>query len=87
MDLTYDRLQGGVFEDDKDKKETVGAAEGAAQTETETKGEAVPPRSEPETLNSELKQVYSLFSASPWGARIGSLMGTVKKQVHIGLSY
>lgn len=32
-------------------------------------------------LNTELAQAYKAISSSPWGARLGALVGTVKKQV------
>ena len=31
-------------------------------------------------LNIELQEAYKAFSASPWGARLGGFLGTVKKQ-------
>ena len=31
-------------------------------------------------LNTELQEAYKSFSASPWGARLGGFLGTVKKQ-------
>ena len=31
-------------------------------------------------LNTELQEAYKAFSASPWGARLGGFLGTVKKQ-------
>lgn len=31
-------------------------------------------------LNTEFREVYNSFSASPWGARLGGFFGTVKKQ-------
>jgi hypothetical protein len=34
------------------------------------------------TLNDEFKDAYKAISASPWGARFGAFMGTVKKQVN-----
>ncbi|MCJ1312523.1 hypothetical protein MMC25_006197 [Agyrium rufum] len=32
------------------------------------------------SLNSEFQEAYKSFSASPWGARLGGFLGTVKKQ-------
>jgi hypothetical protein len=50
------------------------------------KGKAPADRSgsvkEEESLNEELQQAYKAISNSPWGARFGAFMGTVKKQVH-----
>lgn len=36
---------------------------------------------EKESLNDELSQAFKAVSNSPWGARFGAFMGTVKKQV------
>lgn len=33
------------------------------------------------SLNDEFKDAYKAFSKSPWGAKLGGLWGTVKKQV------
>lgn len=40
-----------------------------------------PEHPEKESLNEELSQAYKAISNSPWGARFGAFMGTVKKQV------
>ena len=32
------------------------------------------------SLNSELQEAYKTFSASPWGARLGGFLGSVRKQ-------
>lgn len=32
-------------------------------------------------LNTEFQEAYKAFSNSPWGARIGGFLGTVRKQV------
>jgi hypothetical protein len=34
------------------------------------------------SLNSEFQEAYKAISNSPWGARIGGLWGSVKKQVY-----
>lgn len=34
-----------------------------------------------ESLNAEFVEAYKAFSNSPWGAKFGAFMGTVKKQV------
>lgn len=39
------------------------------------------PEKPKESLNEEFQEAYKAFSASPWGARVGSFIGTVKKQV------
>lgn len=39
------------------------------------------PEKPQESLNEEFQEAYKAFSASPWGARVGSFIGTVKKQV------
>jgi hypothetical protein len=33
------------------------------------------------SLNEEFQEAYKAISNSPWGARLGGLWGTVKKQV------
>lgn len=33
------------------------------------------------TLNAEFAQAYKVISSTSWGAKLGSLVGTVKKQV------
>jgi hypothetical protein len=33
------------------------------------------------SLNSEFQEAYKAISNSPWGARLGGIWGTVKKQV------
>jgi hypothetical protein len=38
---------------------------------------------EPTTLNDEFQEAYQAVANSPWGARLGGLWGTVKKQVGI----
>ena len=35
---------------------------------------------EKSNLNTELREAYTTFSSSPWGARLGGFFGTVKKQ-------
>ena len=39
-----------------------------------------PQSSSHSNLNTELQEAYKSFSASPWGARLGGFLGTVKKQ-------
>lgn len=39
------------------------------------------PEKPKESLNEEFQEAYKAFSASPWGVRVGSFIGTVKKQV------
>jgi hypothetical protein len=46
-----------------------------ASSSTEKKAEQQP------SLNSDLKDAYRVFSASPWGAKIGGFIGNVVKQV------
>lgn len=41
-------------------------------------------RSQQPSLNNELAQAYKAISATPWGARIGAFVGSVKKQVSVG---
>lgn len=33
------------------------------------------------TLTEDIQETYKAFSASPWGAKIGGFLGTVRKQV------
>ena len=35
------------------------------------------------SLNTEFAQAYKAISSSPWGARLGAFVGTVKKQVSV----
>ena len=35
------------------------------------------------SLNTEFVQAYKAISSSPWGARLGAFVGTVKKQVSV----
>ena len=44
-------------------------------------GKPQDPASPQTSLNSEFKDAYNAFSKSPWGAKLGGLWGTVKKQV------
>ncbi len=37
-------------------------------------------KNEKGNLNTELREAYTSFSASPWGARLGGFLGSVKKQ-------
>ena len=32
------------------------------------------------TLTEDIQETYKAFSASPWGAKIGGFLGTVRKQ-------
>jgi len=34
-------------------------------------------------LNTEVREAYKAFSASPWGAKLGGIWGSVKKQVSL----
>lgn len=53
--------------------------EEVAPTDTTNTGkELQPPK---ESLNEEFQQAYKAISASPWGARFGAFVGSVKKQV------
>lgn len=36
-------------------------------------------------LNTEVREAYKAISSSPWGAKLGGLWGTVKKQVRSGI--
>lgn len=66
MDVAYDHtFTDDVSADDKGKGKSVAPAASA----------------EEESLNEELQQAYKAISSSPWGARLGAFVGTVKKQV------
>lgn len=83
MDLAFDHIQ----EDAATKKE------GESGTNADIKDgskDAPKDESKPEqpqsSLNSELKDAYEAFSASPWGTRLGGLWGNVIKQVNLHTS-
>lgn len=46
------------------------------------------PAAEEPSLNAEFQEAYKAVANSPWGARLGGLWGSVKKQVcplsHVG---
>lgn len=65
MDIAYDHVQEAVLE--------------AGEEDPGKKAEAT--EKKPQSLNSEFEEAYKAISASPWGARFGAFMGTVKKQV------
>jgi hypothetical protein len=44
-------------------------------------GKGKDPERPKESLNEEFQEAYRAISASPWGAKFGSFIGTVKKQV------
>jgi hypothetical protein len=58
------------------QEEVISPDEAAQQAGKEKKGD------EP-TLNEEFAQAYKAISSSPWGARFGAFVGTVKKQVSV----
>jgi len=39
------------------------------------------------SLNAEFQEAYKAISSSPWGARLGGLWGSVKKQVFLLFTY
>jgi hypothetical protein len=39
------------------------------------------PNQHASTLTEDIQETYKAFSASPWGAKIGGFLGTVRKQV------
>lgn len=44
-------------------------------------------KAETSDLNAEFAEAYKAIAASPWGARFGALVGTVKKQVSMNPIY
>jgi hypothetical protein len=67
MDIAYDHIQEEVLSPDTD----------AAQRQGDEQQQQQPAPS----LNAEFAQAYKAISATPWGAKLGALVGTVKKQV------
>lgn len=65
MDLAYDHIQ----------EEALSPDEGGVK-----KAQAQEQQSDGGNLNTELQEAYKSFSASPWGARLGGFLTTVKKQ-------
>jgi hypothetical protein len=71
MDVAYDH----TFTDDAVTADKKGKAPARDQ-----EGEQ-----QEESLNEELQQAYKAISSSPWGARLGAFVGTVRKQVRFPL--
>ena len=69
MDLAYDHIQ----------EEVLDPADQSLPKAPSTSTEASQPPQEV-NLNTELQEAYKSFSASPWGARLGGFLNTVKKQ-------
>lgn len=65
MDLAYDHIQEQAFRKNE-------------QEEGQDDGEKA---QEVSSLNNDIQEAYKVFSASPWGARIGGFFGSVVKQV------
>lgn len=73
MDVAYDhQFQEAV---------TGGGSGGGANAGSSSSGKGKEPEREKESLNEELQQAYKAISNSPWGARFGAFVGTVRKQV------
>jgi hypothetical protein len=66
MDSAYDHLQDETYPSGSSKQ---GA--GGDSTHQETAN----------NLNAEIQDAYKAISSSPWAARLGGFLGTVKKQV------
>jgi len=56
------------------------AEEAALGAEVNEKGKDKAEGPEKETLNAEFQQAYKVISSSPWGARFGAFVGSVRKQ-------
>ena len=72
MDVAYDH---------QFQEAVTGAGSGASAGARSDKGKE--PEREKESLNEELQQAYKVISNSPWGARFGAFVGTVRKQVSL----
>ena len=68
MDSAYDHIQEESYPHDPTKQQA-----GGASTHSETAN----------NFNTEIQDAYKAISSSPWAARLGGFLGTVKKQVHI----
>ena len=69
MDLAYDHIQ----------EEVLDPADQSLSKAPSTSTKASHPAQEA-NLNTEFQEAYKSFSASPWGARLGGFLNTVKKQ-------
>ena len=70
MDLAYDHIQEENFKEQP--KDEPGESEGAAKGQHERRAS---------DLNKEFQDAYKAVAASPWGAKLGGLWGSVRKQV------
>jgi len=66
MDSAYDHIQEESYPEDPTKQSTGGDS---THQETAT------------NFNTEIQDAYKAISSSPWAARLGGFLGTVKKQV------
>jgi hypothetical protein len=76
MDVAYDH----TFTDDAVTADKKGKVPARDQEGEQQEGEQ-----QEESLNEELQQAYKAISNSPWGARLGAFVGTVRKQVRFPL--
>ena len=72
MDLAYDHIQEEALSPDQTAAAAKKASTSSASSEQEKQAAG--------NLNAELQEAYKSFSASPWGARLGGFLNTVKKQ-------
>ncbi len=69
MDIAYDHIQEEALSPDTDVAQRQGDEQQQQQQQPAP------------SLNAEFAQAYKAISATPWGAKLGALVGTVKKQV------
>jgi hypothetical protein len=68
MDSAYDHIQEESYPQDPTKQQP-----GSDSTHQETAN----------NFNAEIQDAYKAISSSPWAARLGGFLGTVKKQVRV----
>lgn len=68
MDSAYDHIQEESYPQDPTKQQAAGSS-----TQQETTS----------NFNAEIQDAYKAISSSPWAARLGGFLGTVKKQVYV----
>ncbi|KAL7272387.1 hypothetical protein RUND412_004809 [Rhizina undulata] len=68
MDIAYDHIQEEVIATEAETPHKKSPAEGSSADEKK------------ESLNSEFQEAYKAISSSPWGAKFGAFMGSVRKQ-------
>ena len=77
MDIAYDHQ----FQEAVTGGGSGGGANAGSGGAGSSSGKGKEPEREKESLNEELQQAYKAISNSPWGARFGAFVGTMRKQV------